>query len=102
MLLKSFLELYQKIELFVFVFFFIYAAKVMAISMCLQGNVEVWLGDLLKMSKKSIHGIIRSAAISILDPGFKLIEFENMFPAQVKKKNENKNFSFQVTNSSLN
>lgn len=35
------------------------------------------------MSKKSIHGIIRSAAISISDPGFKLIEFENMFPAQI-------------------
>jgi dynein heavy chain len=50
----------------------------------LQGNVEVWLGDLLRMSKKSIHGIIRSAAISISDPGFKLIEFENMFPAKVK------------------
>ena len=48
-----------------------------------QGNVEVWLGDLLRMSKKSIHGIIRSAAISISDPGFKLIEFENMFPAQI-------------------
>ena len=63
--------------------------------MFLQGNVEVWLGDLLRMSKKSIHGIIRSAAISISDPGFKLIEFENMFPAQVKTYMQI--FCFQVT-----
>ncbi|KAL5009928.1 hypothetical protein ScPMuIL_012233 [Solemya velum] len=48
-----------------------------------QGNVEVWLGDLLKMSRKSVHSVIRSASVTINDPTFKLIEFENMFPCQV-------------------
>lgn len=48
-----------------------------------QGNVEIWLGDLLRISRKSLHSIIRSAAISIGDPSFKLIEFENMFPSQI-------------------
>jgi dynein heavy chain len=49
----------------------------------LQGNVEIWLGDLLRISRKSIHGIIRTASIATTDPSFKLIEFENMFPAQI-------------------
>lgn len=48
-----------------------------------QGNVETWLGDLLRMTRTSVHGIIREAAITITDPQFKLLEFENMFPAQV-------------------
>ncbi|XP_034335195.2 dynein axonemal heavy chain 5 isoform X1 [Magallana gigas] len=48
-----------------------------------QGNVEIWLGDLLRISRKSLHSITRSAAISIGDPSFKLIEFENMFPSQI-------------------
>ncbi|XP_064627182.1 dynein axonemal heavy chain 5-like isoform X2 [Lineus longissimus] len=52
-------------------------------SVMAQGNVEVWLGDLLRISRKSIHGVIRTASIAITDPSFKLIEFENMFPAQV-------------------
>ncbi|XP_023932721.1 dynein heavy chain 5, axonemal [Lingula anatina] len=48
-----------------------------------QGNVEVWLGDLLRNGRKSLHSIIRSASISIQDPSFNLLEFENMFAAQV-------------------
>lgn len=48
-----------------------------------QGNVEHWLSELLRITRKSIHGIIRSAAMTIADPAFKLLEFENMFPAQV-------------------
>ena len=48
-----------------------------------QGNVETWLGDLLHMTRKTIHSVIRSASITIGDPAFKLLEFENMFPAQV-------------------
>ncbi|XP_021362874.1 dynein heavy chain 5, axonemal-like isoform X1 [Mizuhopecten yessoensis] len=48
-----------------------------------QGNVEIWLGDLLKGSRRSVHSVIRSASVSIGDSNFKLVEFENMFPAQV-------------------
>ncbi len=48
-----------------------------------QGNVETWLAALLKMTKRSVHGIIRSAATAIQEQAFKLLEFENTFPAQV-------------------
>ena len=48
-----------------------------------QGNVESWLADLLKTTRASVHNIIRQAAISITDPTFKLLEFENTYPAQV-------------------
>ena len=49
-----------------------------------QGNVEVWLGSLLKASLESFHGVIRQASVAIQDPSFELMEFENSFPAQVK------------------
>lgn len=49
----------------------------------MQGNVEVWLGDLLRVTLKSVHGIIRQSSMIIQDPAFKLIEFENSFAAQV-------------------
>ena len=48
-----------------------------------QGNVETWLGELLKTSRRSVHSVIRAASVGIGDSGFKLIEFENMYPAQV-------------------
>ncbi|CAF0752391.1 unnamed protein product [Didymodactylos carnosus] len=48
-----------------------------------QGNVEVWLGDLLKMSRASVHKVIREGAAAIQDPQFNLIDFINSFPAQV-------------------
>ncbi|XP_077101314.1 dynein axonemal heavy chain 5-like [Siphateles boraxobius] len=48
-----------------------------------QGNVEAWLGLLLDGVKKTIHNIIRQANMVISDQGFKLVEFQSMFPAQV-------------------
>ncbi|XP_078698147.1 dynein axonemal heavy chain 5-like [Branchiostoma floridae x Branchiostoma belcheri] len=48
-----------------------------------QGNVEQWLGLLMNESQKSIHGVIRQASVAIDDPNFKMIEFQNVFPAQV-------------------
>ncbi|XP_055955514.1 dynein axonemal heavy chain 5 isoform X2 [Patella vulgata] len=48
-----------------------------------EGNVEVWLMSLLQMSQKSVHGVIRTAAMAIQDTSFNLLEFLNMFPAQI-------------------
>ena len=50
-----------------------------------DGNVEVWLMSLLKMAHASLHGVIRTAAMAISDSAFQLLEFLNMFPAQVRK-----------------
>ncbi len=48
-----------------------------------QGNVEVWLGELLATGRRSLHGIIRTASIAIQDPAFNILEFENTFASQV-------------------
>uniref|UniRef100_H2ZG63 Uncharacterized protein n=1 Tax=Ciona savignyi TaxID=51511 RepID=H2ZG63_CIOSA len=48
-----------------------------------QGNVEVWLGNLLKAVQNTIHCIIRQAFYGIEDSAFKMLEFQGMFPAQV-------------------
>ncbi|CAH8644888.1 unnamed protein product [Schistosoma haematobium] len=48
-----------------------------------QGNVEVWLGELLQTSRNSLHSVIRSAYFAINDQQFNLLEFENSYPAQV-------------------
>ncbi len=48
-----------------------------------DGNVEVWLMSLMKMAHGSLHAVIRTAAMAIQDSGFQLLEFLNMFPAQV-------------------
>ncbi|KAM6444422.1 dynein axonemal heavy chain 5-like [Rhynochetos jubatus] len=48
-----------------------------------QGNVEFWLGQLLNGIRKTIHTIIRQASMAISDSGFKLYDFQAMFPAQI-------------------
>ena len=48
-----------------------------------QGNVELWLGKLLRMSLQSVHCVIRNAIVAIRDPNFDLLEFLNSYPAQV-------------------
>uniref|UniRef100_A0A669P7L0 AAA+ ATPase domain-containing protein n=1 Tax=Phasianus colchicus TaxID=9054 RepID=A0A669P7L0_PHACC len=48
-----------------------------------QGNVEIWLGQLLNGIRKTIHTIIREASLAISDSGFKLYDFQAMFPAQI-------------------
>ncbi|XP_068603948.1 LOW QUALITY PROTEIN: dynein axonemal heavy chain 5 [Brachionichthys hirsutus] len=48
-----------------------------------QGNVEVWLGQLLDGVRRTLHGIIRQAHVAISDPGTKLLDFQSTFPAQV-------------------
>ena len=48
-----------------------------------QGNVEVWLGTLLGMSRKSVHHVIRTAHTAVQDQSFNLLEFLSTFPAQV-------------------
>ncbi|KAK7469847.1 hypothetical protein BaRGS_00036125 [Batillaria attramentaria] len=48
-----------------------------------EGNVEVWLMNLLIVSQRSLHNVIRAAAIAMQDSGLNLLEFINTFPAQV-------------------
>lgn len=48
-----------------------------------QGNVEVWLGELMRRSQKSLHAVIREAYMLITQDGFNLLEFINLYPAQV-------------------
>lgn len=48
-----------------------------------QGNVEIWLGDLFCIFRKFFYSIIRFVVISIGDFSFKFIEFENMFLFQI-------------------
>ncbi|XP_076801600.1 dynein axonemal heavy chain 8-like [Clavelina lepadiformis] len=48
-----------------------------------QGNVEVWLGNLLKEVQNTLHCVIRQAFYGIEDSAFKMLEFQAMFPTQV-------------------
>eukprot|EP00117_Sycon_ciliatum_P004310 scpid857/ scgid8744/ Dynein heavy chain 5, axonemal; Axonemal beta dynein heavy chain 5; Ciliary dynein heavy chain 5 len=48
-----------------------------------QGNVEIWLGQLLDISKASVHSVIRQASHAINDPSYEMMEFLENFPAQV-------------------
>ena len=49
-----------------------------------DGNVEVWLMSLMRMAHSSMHSVIRTASAAISDSSFQLLEFLNMFPAQVR------------------
>ena len=40
------------------------------------------------MAKKSVHAVIRNAAVTIKDPNFDLIDFLNTYPAQVIEERE--------------
>lgn len=48
-----------------------------------SGNVENWLGSLLKQALHSVHVVIKNAYTAISDPNMELIEFLNSYPAQV-------------------
>ena len=48
-----------------------------------SGNVENWLGSLLRETLHSVHVVIKNAWIAIEDPSINLIEFLNNSPAQV-------------------
>jgi len=50
-----------------------------------QGNVEFWIGALLKEALHSVHVVIRNAFVCIEDPNLDLIDFLNSFPAQVSQ-----------------
>ena len=41
-----------------------------------QGNVEVWLGNLLKEVQNTLHCVIRQAFYGIEDSAFKMLEFQ--------------------------
>ena len=38
-----------------------------------QGNVEMWLGQLLQQAMDSLHGVIRDASVAIASPSFELL-----------------------------
>lgn len=48
-----------------------------------KGNVEVWLGELLTIQQKSLHGVIRDASVAIGEPTFQLLGFIADYIAQV-------------------
>lgn len=48
-----------------------------------ESNVEVWLMALLNMAQQSLHGVIRTAFNAINDSEFNVLEFLNMYPAQI-------------------
>ena len=50
------------------------------------GNVEHWLGSLLKQALHSVHVVIKNAYTAVSDPNMELIEFLNSYPAQVNTK----------------
>uniref|UniRef100_H2ZRC8 AAA+ ATPase domain-containing protein n=1 Tax=Ciona savignyi TaxID=51511 RepID=H2ZRC8_CIOSA len=50
------------------------------------GNVEVWLKSLLDTVLNTVHCVIRKASQAVNDAAsFKLVEFSNVFPAQISQ-----------------
>lgn len=45
--------------------------------------MEIWLGTLLNCIRNTVHSVVRRANQAINDPGFQVIDFENVFPAQI-------------------
>ena len=54
-----------------------------------RGNVELWLGELLHLQQKSLHGVIRDCSNVINDQAFELLSFIANYPAQVKINTHN-------------
>ena len=52
-------------------------------SVLAQGNVETWLGNLLKSAQECIHFVIRTASMALADPNFKMVEFLFNYQAQI-------------------
>lgn len=48
-----------------------------------RGGVEIWLGELLREHCKSLHGVIREANRAMQLPTFELMNFMQIFIAQV-------------------
>ncbi len=49
-----------------------------------QGNVESWLGELLRESGNSLHAVIRDSSVTIDSQSFELLDFAKTYPAQVE------------------
>jgi len=49
-----------------------------------EGSVEVWLNQLLSISRSSLNAIIREAYSRISEPDLSIIELVEECPAQVK------------------
>ncbi|XP_064651602.1 dynein axonemal heavy chain 8-like [Lineus longissimus] len=48
-----------------------------------QGNVELWLGELLDQQQRSLHAVIRQAYHAVNEPNFEMLSFFADYPAQV-------------------
>ena len=48
-----------------------------------QGNVEVWLGNLLDEQQASLHAVIHDASLAIDSSSFSLLDFLGSYLAQV-------------------
>lgn len=48
-----------------------------------KGNVEVWLGELLKVQQMSLNTIVKQACYSLEEEEFELISFIDKYIAQV-------------------
>lgn len=51
-----------------------------------KGNVEVWLGDLLRQSLRSLQAVIKNSTTEVSSQYFQLLEFADSYPSQVSVK----------------